>query len=122
MISGVRIFAWDIIIQIIYINQFPSGRSTWLYKLCTNIFIFKTGVRKQVLCTCCSAIKDQYREVWLAENRPYWLGNVLVRFDLEMQRWQLRGYAFATAIHSFDNNKGLPPAETFGMPAVEAAQ
>jgi hexosaminidase len=69
-----------------------------------------------------SAIKDQYREVWLAENRPYWLGNVLVRFDLEMQRWQQRGNAFTTAIHSFDSNKGLPPASTFGMPAVEAAQ
>ncbi len=69
-----------------------------------------------------SATRDEYRDVWLSENRPYWLGNVMVRYDLEIQRWQQRGNAFMTAIHAFDNNAGMPPAESLGMPPVEPAQ
>ena len=37
-----------------------------------------------------SAVKGEYSQVWLGENRPYWLNNVTVRYDLEIQKWQQR--------------------------------
>ena len=38
-----------------------------------------------------SALKAEYSQVWLSENRPYWLNNVTVRYDLEIEKWQRRG-------------------------------
>ena len=35
-----------------------------------------------------SAVKSEYGQVWLGENRPYWLNNVAVRYDLAIELWQ----------------------------------
>jgi hypothetical protein len=32
-----------------------------------------------------SMLKSLYKGSWLAENRPYWLDNVLVRYDLQIE-------------------------------------
>jgi hypothetical protein len=66
-----------------------------------------------------SATKEEYVKVWLSENRPYWLGNVTVRYDLQIQMWQQRGKKFEESIHAFDSNKDLPSAESLGMPSVK---
>ena len=65
-----------------------------------------------------SAIRDEYSRVWLGENRPYWLGNVTARYDLQIQKWQQRGWRFDEVIRGFDAQKDLPSAESLGMPAV----
>ncbi len=49
-----------------------------------------TNGRCQDLRDAYSALKSEYSQVWLSENRPYWLGNVTVRYDLEIERWQGR--------------------------------
>ena len=43
----------------------------------------------------CQDLRDGYsmlkmlsRDSWLEENRPYWLDDVLVRYDLRIQLWQ----------------------------------
>ena len=77
-----------------------------------------TNGRCQELRDAYSALKGEYSQVWLAENRPYWLNNVTVRYDLAIQRWQKRGDQFQTAIHDRGNGKDLPPASAFGMPAA----
>ena len=41
--------------------------------------------------------KGEYSQVWLSENRPYWLNNVTVRYDLEIERWQRRAEQFEAA-------------------------
>jgi hexosaminidase len=64
-----------------------------------------------------SAAKGEYSQVWLAENRPYWLNNVTVRYDLEIERWQQRGNQFAAALQAWRNGQDLPPAESIGLPA-----
>lgn len=64
-----------------------------------------------------SALKSEYSQVWLGENRPYWLNNVTVRFDLEIERWQQRANQVAAAIYKWQNGQDLPAATTPGAPA-----
>jgi len=61
-----------------------------------------------------NSIKDLYRKVWLSENSPYWLGNVMVRYDLAAQLWQSRAQQFTWATIRFEQEKDLPPFASFG--------
>lgn len=63
-----------------------------------------------------SMLKNLYRDSWLAENRPYWLDNVLVRYDLRIQQWQRRGEEIDMLIQDWQNTKVLPTAEQAGIP------
>ena len=68
-----------------------------------------------------SALKAEYSQVWLDENRPYWLNNVTVRYDLEIERWQRRGNQFETAIRAWHGGQDLLPASRLGLPAPAEA-
>jgi hypothetical protein len=63
-----------------------------------------------------SMIKNLYRASWLAENRPYWLDNVLVRYDLQIEEWQRRGDQINTLIDRWQQDKTLPTAKDAGVP------
>jgi hypothetical protein len=63
-----------------------------------------------------SAIKGEYSEVWLGENRPYWLNNVTVRYDLAIQLCQKRGDRFQQAIRSREDGRDLPAAKSLDLP------
>jgi hypothetical protein len=80
-----------------------------------------TNGRCQDLRDAYSALKSEYSQVWLAENRPYWLNNVTVRYDLEIERWQQRGDQFAAAIYGWRNGQDLPAATALGMPEPAAS-
>ena len=62
------------------------------------------------------AIEGEYARVWRGENREYWLNNVTVRYDLQAQQWQQRGWRFAEVIRDFDAQKDLPTVESLGIP------
>ena len=64
-----------------------------------------------------SALKDEYSHVWLNENRPYWLNNVTVRYDLEIQKWQQRADQFEEGIRGWQNGHDLPAPAALGLPA-----
>jgi hypothetical protein len=64
-----------------------------------------------------SMLKTLYAQSWLAENRPYWLDNVTVRYDLRIQLWQQRGEAIDTLINAWFDTHQLPTAEQAGLPA-----
>jgi hypothetical protein len=68
-----------------------------------------------------SASRDEYSQVWLSENRPYWLGNVTVRYDLRIELWQQRGERFATVVRDLENGRPLPSATELGVPVVPPA-
>jgi hypothetical protein len=67
-----------------------------------------------------AALKDSYAKVWLGENRPYWLGNVTVRYDLRVQLWQQRGEQLRAAEDDFENNQPMPSPASLGLPEVKA--
>ena len=69
-----------------------------------------------------SAIKAEYSQVWLSENRPCWLNNVTVRYDIAIEEWQRRGMRIETATFNFENGKPLPPASDLGIPAPIAGK
>jgi len=68
-----------------------------------------------------SAIKAEYSQVWLGENRPWWLNNVTVRYDLAIEQWQRRAMQIHAAEFDFGNGKPLAPASSLGIPAPIAA-
>ncbi len=67
-----------------------------------------------------SMLKNLYRDTWLKENRPFWLDNVLVRYDLRIQLWQKRGEDINTLIERWQTNHTLPTATEAGLPAPPA--
>jgi hexosaminidase len=72
--------------------------------------------RLQDLRDAYSATRDEYARVWMSENRPYWLANVLVRYDLQVQKWQERGWRFEELVRIFESGKELPTADALGLP------
>jgi hexosaminidase len=67
-----------------------------------------------------SMLKNLYRESWLAENRPYWLDNVLVRYDLRIQMWQQRGEQIETLNDEWQKTGALPNADAIGITSAPA--
>lgn len=68
-----------------------------------------------------SALRQLYEQAWLRENRPYWLPNVLARYDLATQLWVERIDRVARARAQFGRTRTLPPASEVGIPAPPGA-
>ncbi len=60
-------------------------------------------------------VKAAYRDMWLRENRPYWLDNVLVRYDNEALSWVRAMQTFDTAGRELEATKTLPAPEKLGL-------
>jgi hypothetical protein len=69
-----------------------------------------------------SALKGEFSEVWLSENRPYWLDNVTVRYDLAIQMWQQRSDLLQGGGHDWRDGKGLHLPSALGMPVAPATK
>jgi hexosaminidase len=65
-----------------------------------------------------SYLKSEYRDIWLRENRPYWLDNVLGRYDLAIQLWIGRSDSFKKAAYEWQSKHTLPKPEELGMPSA----
>ncbi|MEP7000774.1 MAG: family 20 glycosylhydrolase [bacterium] len=61
--------------------------------------------------------RDLYESAWMRENRPYWIHNVLVKYDLAIQLWQSRADKFVAARAEFGRTKKLPTGDSIGFPA-----
>ena len=78
-----------------------------------------TGVngRLQDLRDGYSLIRDEYEKAWLRENRPYWIHNVLARYDLATQLWINRGDRINLSRQQWYRTRRLRPAADAGIPA-----
>jgi hexosaminidase len=62
---------------------------------------------------------SQYSDLWLRENRPYLLQNVLARFDLATQLWMTRQDRFMKARNDWHEYHVLPSPSDLGIPSVQ---
>jgi hexosaminidase len=60
--------------------------------------------------------RELYEKSWLAQNKPYWLYNVLARYDLDAQLWIQRADKVAQARSEYGRTKKLPSPEEIGIP------
>ena len=60
-------------------------------------------------------VKALYRDVWLSENRPYWLDNVLVRYENEALYWVQKMQLFDNAAEDYWATKSLPGPDKLGL-------
>lgn len=61
--------------------------------------------------------RELYEAAWRRENRPYWLQNVLVKYDLAMQLWQSRAERLGQAWGELSRTRRLPSSVSVGIPA-----
>ena len=60
--------------------------------------------------------RELYEKSWLAQNRPYWLYNVLNRYDLAAQLWIQRADKVAQARSGYGRTRKLATPEEMGIP------
>jgi len=77
-----------------------------------------TGIngRLQDLRDAYSLIRDEYEKAWLRENRPYWLHNVLARYDMATQLWILRADRITASRQQWFRTRKLKPPAEIGVP------
>lgn len=61
-------------------------------------------------------LKNLYRKAWLAENRPAWLDNILVKYNMHMQLWQKRANEFSRIANTWENTGKMPSPRKAGIP------
>lgn len=54
-------------------------------------------------------LRYQYRTLWLSENRPYFLNNILMRYTEEYNRWQAESQRMRQLGMAFRQTHKLPP-------------
>jgi len=64
-----------------------------------------------------SLTRDLYEQVWLSENRPYWLHNVLALYDQSTQLWLSRIDKLNTIKRQWATTHTIPPASEIGLPS-----
>ncbi len=62
-----------------------------------------------------ATLRESFREQWLAENRPYWLDNVLARYDRAMMIWLDKSKALEEVRRNYEATSILPNPEEFGL-------
>ncbi len=60
-------------------------------------------------------LREMYRVAWLQEYAPYWLDNVLVRYDTLAQVFQKKIVAVRQARRQYDATKTLAPPQDLGF-------
>lgn len=66
-----------------------------------------------------SATRASYSDLWLRENRPYLLQNVLARYDMAIQLWLTRANRFMDAQNDWHEHHTLPSPTELGIPSAQ---
>ncbi len=55
-----------------------------------------------------TTLRSEYRALWLEGNTPYFLGNILVRYDHERMYWQQQAQRFTNIQRAYNSEGTLP--------------
>jgi hexosaminidase len=69
-----------------------------------------------------SYLGSRYSEIWLRENRPFWLANVSARYDAAAALWVQRSAKLAAARDAWGQTHTLPTPAEMGIPPAPAQQ
>ena len=103
--SEISKYHWDA-----YMNMSDRGRVTRDLNEITSI-----NARLEDLRDSTTRLRAAYADLWLKENRAYWLGNVLVRFDNLASLFQSKIQAVQAAERQFRDEGFLPPPHELGF-------
>jgi hypothetical protein len=98
-------FYWDA-----FQNQADTGRVDNDLEEITAI-----NARLEDLRDSTTRLSQMYREAWLREYNPYWLDNVLVRYDTLAREFQKKIVAVRQARRQYDTTKTLAPPQDLGF-------
>jgi hexosaminidase len=91
-------------------SQSPKERASQAVESIKQILGLMAQGREQT-----AELRTEYERLWLAENRPYWLPNVLAQFDHDLWVWVHQGEELRIATVQFRNGRPLPAAEQLGI-------
>ncbi|MFZ0293414.1 MAG: beta-N-acetylhexosaminidase [Candidatus Sulfotelmatobacter sp.] len=77
--------------------------------------ITSINARLEDLRDATTRLREMYRAAWLREYEPYWLDNVLVRYDTLAQAFQAKIVAVRQARRQYDATKTLTPPQELGF-------
>jgi hexosaminidase len=60
-------------------------------------------------------LREMYRQAWLREYEPYWLDNVLIRYDVLAREFERKILEVRQAQREFDTTKVLTPPQQMGF-------
>jgi hexosaminidase len=98
-------YYWDA-----YLNQNDAQRVSRDLEEITSI-----NARLEDLRDSTNRVRTMYEKAWLAENRPYWLNNVLVRYDNLASLYQTKIEQVSEARVQYRELKTLPSPESLGF-------
>jgi len=64
-------------------------------------------------------LADLYKDVWLKENRPYYLNNILLRYEIAQELWAKRESEMRSLGAEWTRTHALPTPESLGIAPVE---
>ena len=98
-------YYWDA-----YLNQTDGQRVSRDLEEISSI-----NARLEDLRDSTNRVRAMYEKAWLAENRPYWLENVLVRYDNLASLYQKKIEQIAAAHSQYRASHTLPAPESLGF-------
>ncbi len=103
--SEISKFYWDA-----YLNM--SDRQRVVRDL---VEITGTNARLEDLRDATTRLRAMYSDLWLKENRPYWLENVLIRYDNLASLFQNKILSVRAAQEQYRAQSALPPPQELGF-------
>lgn len=103
--SEISKYYWDA-----YLNMGDRGRVGRDLNEITSI-----NARLEDLRDAATRLRAMYLQLWARENRPYWLGNVLVRYDNLASLFQSKIWTVQAAEQQYRQRQTLPTPQQMGF-------